>query len=166
MLIAKRGFVILIFVTAAFLAFAVLPAHANTIFFEDFENGALGWSKSNGVWQVGLPTVGPQDCNAGNNPNSKKCATTGLNGNYDTDKDSSFISPFVVLPAVAGNKEIHLRFWNWFSYSRGDSGQVQVSVQDSVTKIWGEYEPVGTPVDAESQWSLKDVDLTAYAGKR
>ena len=74
MLIAKRGFGILVFVTAAFLAFAVLPAHANTIFFEDFENGALGWSKSNGVWQVGLPTVGPQDCNAGNNLNSKKCA--------------------------------------------------------------------------------------------
>jgi len=141
MLIAKRGFVILVFVTATFLAFTSASRSCDHYFLEDFENGFLGWSAgSKGVWQAGLPTVGPQDCNAGNNPNSKKCATTGLNGNYDTDKDSILISPFMVLPAVSGNKEIHLRFWTWFSYSTGDSGQVQVSVQDSVTKIWGHGE--------------------------
>ena len=42
---------------------------------------------------------------------------------------------------------------------------MQVSVWDSGTSTWGSWLSEGTAVTFESGgWSLKDVDLTAYAG--
>ena len=70
----------------------------------------------------------------------------------------------MVLPTVTGAQEVHLRFQNWFSYSAYDAGQVQVSVWNTVTNSWDAWADVGTAVADTSGWSLKDVDLTAYAG--
>jgi hypothetical protein len=64
-----------------------------------------------------------------------------------------------------GLEELHLRFQNWFSYSTADSGQVQVSVWDNVAETWGSWVNEGAAVVNTSGWSLKDVDLTAYAGE-
>jgi hypothetical protein len=58
-------------------------------------------------------------------------------------------------------------FWNWFSYPLYGSGQVQVSVSDSGTSTWSAWTAVDTAVSGSSSiWSLKAVDLTAYAGQR
>ena len=129
----------------------------------DFESGWGDWSADEGVWQVGTPTAGTPTtarCFTGT-----QCAGTELNGNYGADTDSRLVSPTIQLPSVTGFEEVHLRFQNWFSYASADYGQVQVSVKDPVTLVWGAWVNVGTSVANTSGWSLKDVDLTAYAGK-
>jgi hypothetical protein len=90
---------------------------------------------------------------------------TVLNGNYGAHTDSRLVGATVQLPIISGLEELHLRFQNWFSYSTADSGQVQVSVWDNVTETWGSWINEGTAVVNTSGWSLKDIDLTAYAGE-
>ncbi|MEJ2693422.1 MAG: hypothetical protein P8166_10300 [Candidatus Thiodiazotropha sp.] len=58
---------------------------------------------------------------------------------------------------------MHLRFWNWFSYSTNNYGQVQISVWDGTD--WGAWENVGVGAINTSDWSLADINLTAYAGQ-
>ncbi len=131
------------------------------VFTGDFEAGALDWVASFGMWEVGLPTAGPASCF-----NGTQCAGTILNGNYGANIDSRFISAPTIVQTVTGNEEIHLRFQNWFSYSAGDSGRVQISVFDPVTQTWGSWVNEGGAIfDVSINWTLKDVDLTAYAGK-
>jgi VWFA-related protein len=124
----------------------------------DFETGWDDWGADRGVWQVGVPTAGPGACYEGT-----QCAGTELDGNYGPDTDSRLITPSMLLPTVTGPEEIHLRFQNWFSYNAFDSGQVQVAVWNGTS--WGDWLDAGIPVTHTSGWSLKDVDLTAYAGK-
>ncbi len=149
--------------------FSILPAARGEvlqeIFTEDFEFGQGDWEVSNGVWQVGEPTSGPSACHGGD-----QCAGTVLDGDYPTSTDSRLISPQIpspiTLPPVSGNEEIRLRFWQWFSYSSGDSGHVQVSEFDVGTG-WSDWITVDLGVGSVSGgWSRKDVDLTDYAGKQ
>ena len=128
----------------------------------DWESGIGFWSADNGVWQVGTPSVvGPAGCFSGS-----QCAATVLDGNYPIGTDSRLVSASMVLPTVAGTQEIHLRFQQWFTYAFGDNGQLQVSVWDSASSTWGTWISEGTVVNTTSGgWSLKDVDLTAYAGE-
>ncbi|MCP3873649.1 MAG: hypothetical protein GY699_10905 [Desulfobacteraceae bacterium] len=127
----------------------------------DFESGQGHWSADRGVWQIGTPTSGPGACYDGVN-----CAGTVLEGNYPGHADSRLISAAVKLNPVFGDQELHLRFWNWFSYSTYDYGQVQVSLLDEGNGIWTDWEGIGTSVSSTSGgWNLKDVDLTDYAGK-
>ena len=139
---------------------------------ESFELGIGNWYADNGVWQVGTPGAGPDTCHSGN-----QCAGTVLNGDYPFDTNSRFISPTILLPAVSGADEIHLRFWHWFSYSdvisntlggpAYDAGLMEISVYDEDSHIWSNFSSISTPVrNASSDWTLKDVDLTAYASKR
>ena len=128
-------------------------------FYEDWQDGQGFWSADNGLWSAGTPTAGPAECFTGD-----QCAGTVLGGNYPEDTDSRLISPTIVLPSVTGPEELHLRFQQWFSYATGDGGQVQISVWDASS--WGPWISEGTSVaDTSGGWSLKDVDLTAYAGE-
>ena len=142
-----------------------VDAQETVVFSEDFESGWGFWEVSNGVWEIGAATGGPSSCHGGG-----QCAGTVLAGNYDAYTDSRLLSPLIPnidLPAVAAGEEIWLRFWNWFSYSSYDSGQVQISVYDAGSGTWGAWESLGTAVvDTSGAWSLKGVDLTAYAGEQ
>jgi len=70
------------------------------------------------------------------------------------------------LPSVSGSDEVHLRFQQWFAFGSGDWGQVQVSVWDAASSTWGGWIDEGALVENFSGgWSLKDVDLTAYASE-
>jgi hypothetical protein len=40
-------------------------AQTEVIFSEDFESGALTWTISNGVWEIGVPTSGPGAAHSG-----------------------------------------------------------------------------------------------------
>jgi|GEM_PF-1358121 len=121
----------------------------------DFETGWGDWFADNGVWYVGAPTEGPAACHTGNG-----CAGTIPNGNY-----SSLIFPDYALPKVKGLDEIHLRFWNW--HGTGGTGQVYVAVYDPAAETWSDWIKEGAPVGPTSGiWSPKDIDLTAYAGKK
>ena len=127
----------------------------------DFEMGWVDWSASTGVWQVGEPSSGPGECYEG-----EQCAGTVLDSNYHAYTDSRLVSATVVIDELTGNEEFHLRFWNWFSYSSYDYGQVQISVKDDATGEWETWVNVGGAVSSYSGgWSLKDVDLSDYAGQ-
>ncbi|BBO84834.1 hypothetical protein DSCO28_54000 [Desulfosarcina ovata subsp. sediminis] len=135
-----------------------------------FESGWGDWYADRGVWQVGTPTSGPGSAHGGT-----QCVGTVLDGNYPDYTDSRLVSPTLTLPTVSGSEEIHLRFWQWFSYypygvnSSNDYGQVQISTYD-VSTGWTEWTAVN-PNDwiqdySYTGWSLKSIDLTVYAGQQ
>ena len=130
----------------------------------DFESGWGDWHEVNGVWDVGTPSTGPGDAHGGS-----QCAGTLLDGNYPSDTDSRLISPLIRLPEVSGDEELRLRFWHWFSYSIGDydHGYVQIQEYDEVTQEWLEWKDISGAISNSSPvWSLKAVDITAYAGQK
>ena len=126
----------------------------------DWESGLGNWFAENGVWQVGTPSAGPTACASGS-----QCAATILDDVHPATTDSRLISPTMALPAASDAQEVHLRFRHWFSYSSLDSGQVQIQVWDPDAGSWGDWISVGTSIVHTSDWTLKDVDLTPYAGQ-
>ena len=124
----------------------------------DWEGGIGNWSAENGVWQVG--EVDNDYCFGGS-----QCAATVLNGNYPANTDSRLLSPRFDLPEAEPMEEIRLRFREAFFYRTGDSGQVQLCVWDSATSTCGDWVSVGSTVFESSDWSRRDIDLTAYAGQ-
>jgi len=127
----------------------------------NFEEGWGDWSASRGVWNVGTPTAGPGSAYEGVN-----CAGTVLTGNYPSSTDSRFISPSFWVDSASGNEEVHLRFWQWFSYG-DDSGDVQISVYEE-SEGWSEWVEIPSCSAAadHSYWGPKDVDITAYTGMK
>ncbi len=126
----------------------------------DFKSGWGDWSADRGVWEVGIPTAGPDGAHS-----SPNCAGTVLGGNHPTNTDSRMISPSIWLSDVSGDEELHLRFWQWFSYSTYDQGYVQISVYEEGT--WSDWQTISYPIDGTTPvWSLMDVELTDYAGKK
>ena len=151
-------------VTSLILLIVVTVVNADEVIFtEDFEQIPSDWSPDNGVWEIGVPTSGPNTAHGGDN-----CAATILDGDYPAHTDSRLIYslpylPDIDLPEVTGDEEIHLRFWHWLSYSSLDYGYVQVQVQDG--SDWETVPFAVTITGVCSSWSLRDVDLTPYAGK-
>jgi len=156
--ISKISFVLLFLYIFAFTC-----VYADVIFYEDFESGWNNWGADNGVWEVGVPTAGPDSAHGGT-----QCAATNLDGNYDPGTDSQLISPSILLSPVAENEEVHLRFWQWFSfYPNWDYGLVRVSAYNDGERIWSDWTDVSSGIEGTSKkWSMMDVDLTSYAGKK
>jgi hypothetical protein len=150
------------FVIGLFLAMIAGTIDAQTVIWdEDFESGIDNWYTDHGVWQVGEPTAGPSGAYEGSS-----VAGTNLSGNYPSDTDSRLISPSLNLPGVGANERIFLRFWQWYSYSNDDRGDVQISVWDG--SEWGDWTTLSNPAQEHgySDWSLIAVDVTAYAGEQ
>ena len=147
----------------------VFSAFAEVIYSDNFESGWGNWSVDNGIWQIGTPTAGPESCHSGS-----QCAGTNLNGKYDPNTDSRLITPSIYLPEITNaREEIHLRFWQWFSYASYDAGYVQISTYDQKTHKWSGWQTVSPAIGgggysggSSTGWSLMDVDLTNYAGKK
>ena len=152
----------------------VTSALGEVVFSEDFNTGTVGewppdWYVDNGIWEHGVPTVGPGDCAGGNDSGEGDyCVGTVLGSNYPPYTDSRLISPKLTLPAVSGAEEIHLRFWQWFAYYpygvsySNDYATVQISTDDGQT-----WTSVGNRIqDYSGGWSLNSIDLTAYAGQQ
>jgi hypothetical protein len=143
----------------------VVQKIAELPYLERFEGDWGGWSAENGVWEIGIPPAPP---GTHGDHGGGKCAGTVLNGNYPNSTDSRLISPSLWLTGeVGGDEEIHLRFWHWFSYARGDYGKVQISVRDEVTGEWSAWEDISNSIGgySSSVWSPKDIDITAYENK-
>src|SRR3990172_7763090 len=139
--ISKRIPILIGLLLGLFTYIAAPPAYAEVVFSEDFEGGWGDWVPSLGIWEIGSSTV--VDCSLSG---GTQCAGTILNGNYDPFTDSRLYHfSGIQLPAVSGGEELQLRFWQTFSYSSYDSGQVQVSVWDGVS-IWLPWENVGNVI--------------------
>jgi hypothetical protein len=136
----------------------------NTIFSEDFEGGLGLWSPDNGIWEVGLPTSGPNECHAG-----VQCAGTVLDGDYPFNS-SSLVSPTITLPAIGASEELHLRFWHWFSFGSATGGNPDrgvVFIQEQISPgVWSaSTELARYQLSSGGAWTLPLVDLSAYGGK-
>jgi hypothetical protein len=154
----SKGLMILLFL----FGIAVHPVYAEVIFNEDFESGWGDWWADNGVWEVGTPTAGPDSCHGGS-----QCAGTVLDGNYPQSTDSRMITPSIKLSNVSGDEELHLRFWQWFSYTSDDAGYVQISVYDEELEEWSDWVTISNSIiNSSPSWSLMNVELTDYAGKK
>ncbi len=122
-------------------------------FSEDFEN--IGsWFADNGVWEVGVPTVGPITAysNAG-------VAGTVLDNDYPGNANTRLISPIINLPSINAQEKILLKFWHWFRFA-DDNGRVQISVNG------GEWSTISGPLfdHVSTVWTQHILDLTVHAG--
>ena len=127
---------------------------------EGFEGGWGDWSSDGGTWEVGMPTSGPGGAHSGTN-----CTATVLGGNYleragsANGASSRLISPPFVVPSATNNPR--LKFWHWFAFNSGDSGQVQIKDgTNGWVTVAGAHSSAGGGV-----WSQAGIDLSAYAGK-
>jgi len=131
------------------------PTEGETVFHEDFESGWGSWTVSNGVWEIGVPTAGPQNTHSGVN-----CAATVLADNYPANMNTRLVSPQITLPV----DHVRLKFWHWYNFyylGAGDYGAIQISTD-------GIYWKTVTPVSYDNrseEWTQSCVDLSNYAGQ-
>ena len=128
--------------------------------FDDFESGWGGWWSENGIWELGEPTAGPDSAYSGTN-----VMGTILADKYPYGPDSRLVSPQMTLDTVAANEEIVLRYNQWWSYSGGDRGYVQIQSYDEGTETWSDWTTLKEVYSYDSTWHQALVDLTAYAGQ-
>ena len=151
-------------ITGSQTAITVQAAVAGTTFSEDFEGGLGLWSATNGIWAVGLPTSGPNECHAG-----VQCAGTVLDGNYPSGNSSSLVSPTITLPAIGATQELHLRFGHWFSFGSSARGAHTgvVLIQELISPgVWSaSTELTRYSGTSGGVWTLPLADLSAYGGK-
>jgi len=135
----------------------VSVARAETIFYEDWESGIGIWYVTNEVWEVGVPTVGPDAVTSG-----VQCAGTVLDGGYPGYSNTRLVSPEIALAAIEPYERILLKFWHWYYLGSNDVGRVQVSTDNGST--WTTETPV--LYDGSSEvWTQACVDLSEYAGQ-
>ncbi|MEI6434665.1 MAG: hypothetical protein WCP32_07465, partial [Bacteroidota bacterium] len=148
----------IIFTFLVFLiSITTFPQAKNVIWSEDFEgNWSSDWYTDFGVWQVGMPTIGPMGAHGGNN-----CATVGLNSNYPKGFESRLIriNTFTIPDSTQNPR---LRFWHWWSIGGECNGKVQLKVNGSST--WINISPDYTG-HGGNIWNYAFVDLSAYANK-
>ena len=126
---------------------------------------------SNPTGKAGLPTTecgksgvpgtpGPAAAHSGSG-----CAATVLNDFYP-NTSSRLISPSVQLPLLGEGEELQLWFWQWAKFGKYDSGQVQLSYEES-PGVWSPWETLwGGHTNSSGIWSLAMVDLSAHAGRK
>ncbi len=182
---------IVVFVAAddtTFQDVALVPRPVVTVFSENFDAGAPGWTHSGQAgWQDQWHISSERSRSASN---SYKCGDTGA-GNYVDHMDAYLVSPTVTsLPA-----EARLGFYyqidseisgTWPADSAYDGGFLEVSADGgafaAVTPLQG-YDhqfrwrtsggrPYNGPVPGQrcfagtvASWTLREFDLTAYAGQ-
>ncbi|MCB2222527.1 MAG: PKD domain-containing protein, partial [Bacteroidetes bacterium] len=126
---------------------------------QGWEFGIEDWWVSDGTWEVGVPTSGPNIAHTGSN-----CAATVLDGNYsDYADDSYLVSPWFTVPSSSENPR--LRFWHWYDFntSGGDNydfGKVQIRTQNN--PVWVDISNKFSG-NSSTSWINAQIDLTDYA---
>lgn len=81
--------------------------------------------------------------------------------------NSRLISPSITLSPVSGDEELSLQFWHWFSFYFSNGERTQISVYDSTSGIWTDWQTIGSTImQSSGVWSYHGVDITSYAGKK
>ncbi|HWI61771.1 MAG TPA: S8 family serine peptidase, partial [Symbiobacteriaceae bacterium] len=120
----------------------------------DFEGSTAGWihGGDNDVWQIGVPTSGPNAAHSGT-----KVAATNLAGNYPDGSESYLMSPPIDL---SGSSKNAMSFWHWHELETGfDIGYVLGSGDNGNT-----WQVLTYFTGASAGWKQSVVDLTPYAG--
>jgi len=120
---------------------------------EGFESGLGDWSVRNGLWEVGVPTVGP-----GSAVSPPNAAGTVLSGNYTPNVRARLVSPPFTVAPISENPQ--LCYWQWFGLGSGDNGQVQISTDNGATWTTDAQSVVS---DNSVVWTQACVDLSAYS---
>jgi len=151
------GFWCKVFILCAFVIISFSNnGLSQTVFTEDWESGIGSWFADNGLWEAGIPIVGPDSTHSGVN-----CAGTDLDANYPPNANTRLISPSISLPTPSGGETIQLKFWQWFSIENADDqGYIQISENS------GDWETISSvEIDGGNPaWSQYVADLTSYAG--
>jgi hypothetical protein len=138
-------------------------AYCELIFQENFESTQHDWLIDDGnVWQIGeTSNVGPQKCYE-----NQKCLATVLGDNYPPNSSKKqAISPPINLPETSDQNEIHLRYWQWFSYNSAGYGHIQIQIYNDSTGEWSEWNTIDQSVSDDYRskvWLRKDIDLSEY----
>jgi hypothetical protein len=144
----------IILVTAAALACTV-AAHADNIYFSDFENDPGGWSAT-GDWQHGIPVGFAGAPYGGPEPvggySGDWCWGTVIGGAHNPTLDSYLSQTF----DFTGYTDIELRFWEYIESGSPDFDTGKVFVNGNE-----EYFSDG---DSNLAWREVILDLSAYDG--
>jgi hypothetical protein len=129
---------------------------------EGFEDAAAleRWRADHGVWGIGVPVAGPATNALGQRAHGgTNCLVTLLAGKYYDNTWSRISSPRFTVPPV-GEHPL-LRFWHWFSFSAGDSGELQIRAGNS---DWVRL--AGWSGSTGGIWSrTPPVDLSPFSGQ-
>ena len=132
---------------------------------EDFEGEVTGFdfSQTDGVWEIGVPTNGPEKAVSG-----EKVLGTHLEHDYLADTESFIVTPLIDLRNE--KTPTLLRFQQWF-----ELGEWYSATYDTAEVL------VGRKVDGEEEftfdfemierwsskgWQQKNIDLTKYNGEQ
>jgi transglutaminase-like putative cysteine protease len=152
---------------AALLSYQdVRPAPIETLYSEDFESGADGWTHG-GIqdeWELGVPAYGPKSAHSGAN-----CWGTNLEGTYASHDDCWLASPRVYLTKLAC---ANLSFWIWNSV-QDVYGSVYDLVWVEISRDGSAFLPLSsrmggvnddTAITAVGGWNHVFLDLAQYLG--
>jgi len=123
------------------------------------DNETGDWYADNGVWEVGMPTVGPLSGHSGS-----ICAGTAMTGNVPANMSSRLISPAFTVPSVSQNPR--LQFWQWFQFGSSlnetnvDLGNILILPAGATTWV-----TLATVSGSSGSWTADELNLSAYAGQ-
>jgi len=127
---------------------------------KNFSDSWSNWWADNSIWEVGLPTSGPEDCFSGSS-----CIATNLEGNYADYNESHLISPKIQLPAIGPDEEIQLRFRHWAAFGSYDTGRVQIR-HETDPGAWSAWEKLAAYSSSSGEWSYPLIDISSHAGEK
>ena len=137
---------------------------------DDFDDAGADdrWLVTDGVWEFGVPTSGPEAASSGTRVAGTVLAgdyverikyNSGWHGTPDVQR-SRLVSAVFQVPAAGG--EPRLRFRHWYAFGADDLGQAEVWVEDVQ-----QWEALGTYTGhSGGVWSRPALDLSPYAGRR
>jgi bacillopeptidase F (M6 metalloprotease family) len=121
---------------------------------DDFEDGFGDWSVEGGIWQVGLPSNGPEAPFSG-----EALAGTIIDGDYSSeDAQGRFISPAFTVPDTTFPR---IHYHQWYEFGASDYGRVEIR------KIGNDWQEVSneTIYFSSQHWSQRIIDLRNYIGQ-
>lgn len=121
----------------------------------DLEPNRGDWSVEGGVWDIGVPSYGPEAYGG------STCAATRLDAAYDRYCDSRLIMPEMQLNATPLDGKLWLSFWHWYAiYNTGDVARVEIRTPG------GEWSPLSQNfVYKSAHWTQCLIDVSEFAGQ-
>ncbi len=147
----------------AFLPLQITAQQVSLPFFDDFENGAFGWTASTDVangtnWELGIPTIGfTLGAFSGD-----YCWDVNLNSNYNSNSTCYLYSPVFDFTNVS---RATVSFWTMYHAEyMWDYLSVQVSVDKGDTWQYLPYPYLISPDGGIQKWIHSSLTMTSLNG--